>query len=780
MGTLELARRWTRLAVMLSVPLGIAACAGAPGRTAPSGGAVSSGPDPAGGAAADARTVDNLRAFAKLYGYVRYFHPSDAASAVDWERFAVYGAGRVKDAATAEELRGALEALFGPIAPTVQIYPADGPAPALPAALTPADTAGLELVAWQHEGVGLGSIHLYRSIRLHREAELIQLPAIAVLTQQVDATPYRGMEVRLEAAARVVGPTSRARLSLQVRGEDGGTAYADDVVVMAAEWQRYAIEGRVADDAATIVVTGRRDGPATASFDDFRLLVRAGAGDAWSPVPLRDPGFEEGAPGRAPAGWSAAMPGDQVRVVEGDAYTGSRHVALVQPPTVRLTEPLFDARPGPGEVVERPLGSGLVARIPLALYSRDGRTLRPDGAPPVAALAAELERVALDRFTAADEALRYANVIIVWNVMQHFYPYFDVVEVDWDAVLTETLRRARGDRGPEDFLRTLRLMLVHLADGHGRVDHPVTRTQARLPFLVDLVEGRVVVVAAGAGEGACVERGDIVVSIDGVPAEAALREAERYLSGSPQWNRVRALRAFGQGEHGTRARLVLERPDGAAVCDVVRDSRGLVREPRPAPIEELRDGIFYVDLDRAPLSAIVTRIAELAAADGVIFDMRGYPAGNHAVLQFLTDDTLYSAELKTPRHIYPDRMGRAGHATNRWTLPPLQPRFRGRAVFITDGRAISYAETLMGIVEHYRLGEIVGQPTGGVNGDQNPFSLPGGFDVYWTGKRVDKHDGSPLHNVGVLPTVPVERSLAGVRAGRDELLERALELLGGA
>src|SRR5690606_7926089 len=140
----------------------------------------------------------------------------------------------------------------------------------------------------------------------------------------------------------------------------------------------------------------------------------------------------------------------------------------------------------------------------------------------------------------------------------------------------------------------------------------------------------------------------------------------------------------------------------------------------------------------------------------------------------------YSAELKTPRHIYPDRMNRVGHATNRWTLLPLAPRFRGRAVFITDGRAISYAETLMGIVEHYRLGEIVGQPTGGVNGDQHPFSLPGGFDVYWTGRRVDKHDGSPLHNVGVLPTVPVERSLEGVRAGRDELLERALALLGGA
>ena len=39
--------------------------------------------------------VEDLRAFAKLYGYVRYFHPSDEAASLDWDRFAVYGAGEV-------------------------------------------------------------------------------------------------------------------------------------------------------------------------------------------------------------------------------------------------------------------------------------------------------------------------------------------------------------------------------------------------------------------------------------------------------------------------------------------------------------------------------------------------------------------------------------------------------------------------------------------------------------------------------------------------------------
>jgi hypothetical protein len=36
-------------------------------------------------------TVQNLRTFAKIYGYVRYFHPSDEASEINWQRFLLYG-----------------------------------------------------------------------------------------------------------------------------------------------------------------------------------------------------------------------------------------------------------------------------------------------------------------------------------------------------------------------------------------------------------------------------------------------------------------------------------------------------------------------------------------------------------------------------------------------------------------------------------------------------------------------------------------------------------------
>jgi len=84
----------------------------------------------------------------------------------------------------------------------------------------------------------------------------------------------------------------------------------------------------------------------------------------------------------------------------------------------------------------------------------------------------------------------------------------------------------------------------------------------------------------------------------------------------------------------------------------------------------------------------------------------------------------------------------------------------------------------MSFIEGYRLGTTVGQPTAGTNGNINAFDLPGGFRVMWTGMEVVKHDGSRHHLIGIRPKVRVQRTIKGIRDGRDEFLERALKVLG--
>jgi hypothetical protein len=65
--------------------------------------------------------IANLHAFARLYGIVRWFHPSDAAATADWDRLAIEGTRRVIDAKDRDALRTRLSELFGSIAPTMRI-----------------------------------------------------------------------------------------------------------------------------------------------------------------------------------------------------------------------------------------------------------------------------------------------------------------------------------------------------------------------------------------------------------------------------------------------------------------------------------------------------------------------------------------------------------------------------------------------------------------------------------------------------------------------------------
>lgn len=723
-------------------------------------------------------SVQSAHVFARLYGYLRYFHPSDEAASIDWDRYAVLGMRRVEGATDAADLASRLERLVAPIAPTVRIYREGERSPGPHPSLTPREDAEPDVVAWQHKGVGTGGTRTpYMSVRVGRPNPLFDSTTPASLTQTVDAGPYRGRTIRLRGHARTgpLGARGSAHLWLRVDVEEG-TPFFDSMTdrpIRRPEWTEGEIIAEVSESALRIAFglfflgTGRGD------FDDLSLEVRQGAG--WEEIPIQNASFEEGNAEAPTQGWSTRLPAHELRAAGGRA--GGRGISLEAVPTEGPPR-VFDALPALGEIADVSIGGGLRASIPLALTSVGGATSPVADPDALERLGTELRDAALGELDAASVHVRRAGVAIAWNVFQHFYPYFDVVETDWDDVLDVALARAEADGGEAAFLETLQWLVAQLDDGHGRVSHALQFRGGMFPARVEWIEGRAVVVATRDGG---FEVGDAVLAVDGIPTEQLVREAEELISGSPQWKRARAMQEFGWGLAGSDVVVSVERRGVRTDVPTTRvQVRGGLSEPRPSDIAELEPGIFYVNLDRVPIADFLARTDELADADGVVFDLRGYPNGNHDALTYLTDGPLESAHWQIPQIVYPDQERLVGYDTSgRWNLPPSEPRFTGEIVFLTDGRAISYAESVMGIVEHYRLGHIVGQPTAGTNGNVNPFTLPGGYTISWTGMRVIKHDQSQHHLVGIRPTVPVERTIAAVRAGRDEYLERAVRLIRG-
>ena len=553
------------------------------------------------------RGLENLVAFARLLGYVRHFHPSDAAADTDWDTFAIRGIQVAEPAADAADLAEVLQQLFQPIAPEVRVT-----AGAFTGGIEPEPPNAKGYTFWEHAGFGQHFV----------------------------------------ADAPRQGPYASRRV--------------------------------------------RRPLPAAATENDNR--------------------------------------------------------------------------PRPGSVIERELGGGVSCRVPMcSYYDRRGtlpRAERLDWSPPADWIA-----------SGNDRATRLGGVVLAWNVLEHFYPYFDVVDTDWAAVLDRTLAAAAEDPDAAAFGQTLSRMVAELHDGHGRVGGGAMRFGAyRLPFEVDWIGEELVVTVATRDAG--VTPGDVVVSIDGsTPDELWDQLTPTISAATPQWLRHRVSRLITNRKTGDFFFAELRKPDGSRYSvrakPVAMDTD--LAERRPEKITEVRPGIWYVDIDRITDQDFNDALRELKRAKGIVFDLRGYPGKLSAVfIAHLIDEPVTSAQWHVPLVYRPDRERMTFRFSN-WTIHPKEPRLTDRVAFVTDGRAISAAETYLGIIEHYQLAQIVGAATAGTNGNVNPIRLPGGYTISWTGMKVLKHDGSRHHGVGILPTIPVHRTIRGVAEGRDEVLERGIE-----
>jgi hypothetical protein len=555
--------------------------------------------------------IIDLRAFTKLYGYVRYFHPSDEAGKLDWNKFAIYGAGMARQARDTNGLKKLLNVLFKPIAPTMQIYK-EGETPTDFSATLPKDTAGLHVVAWQYDGVNFGDPKsIFHSRRINEQAP------------------------------------------------------------------------------------------------------------------------------------------------------DSTH--------------LFAKYPHIGEVVRKPLGGGLYCQIPLALYANDTATLGADTAFPLSRLQNQLDVFPIGDLTQDIEDDHLADIVITWNVMQHFFPYFDVAGVNWDAELTRALDATIKDSTDQSFYLTFRKFIAELKDGHGFTYwNRAPMFYHSLPCSIEWIEENAVVMTTL--DSNIFHPGDIIESVDSVPAADELHRSEALWSGSPQWKRMTALEYFGAMDTNAYTNVVLLRKGKEITEKVKRQQPYYPFEHKP--VEQLAKGVYYVDLAQISDTAYIKMQGLLAKSKGLVFNMCGYTTkAALSLLTHLTDDTLHSAWWLVPQIIYPDHENLAGYNSARWTLPPVAPHFKAKVVFLTNGGANSFTESILGIVKHYKLGTILGGATAGTDGETDPFYLPDGLHVTWTGMRVVGQDGVPFYRTGIQPDVPMERSLYGVESGRDELLDKALEII---
>ena len=301
---------------------------------------------------------------------MRYFYPSDAAAALDWNRFAVHGVSQVRISPDARSLETTLKGLFSPLGPGVVI------ARALPPAPSPGSVDS-SLVAWRYLGAAIGPSspqNAYQAKRTNRALVAdATIDGFATVMQTVPALP---LEARRSACAawfvstcprptpRLAQPSGYASIA-RISRWASSTTWAIGLSA-APTGASTEIEGAVADDATSVAFGAMCGGAMTAEFEAIELAVRDASG-AWTPVEIKDPGFEDSP--TSTGGWFRAGTSKFAVITRptGKAPEGQQFLRIAPPAGGTSSAEIFDAPPITGAHADFDLGSGLRARVPLAL-----------------------------------------------------------------------------------------------------------------------------------------------------------------------------------------------------------------------------------------------------------------------------------------------------------------------------------------------------------------------------------------------------------------------------
>lgn len=385
----------------------------------------------------------------------------------------------------------------------------------------------------------------------------------------------------------------------------------------------------------------------------------------------------------------------------------------------------------------------------------------------------------------ADPAVRTADLTVRWNIIRHFYPYYEEEGLDWEPRLEEYLQEAVGMEPPATFeavlgWHDLLCRFFHpIRDGHLFVRRDMTLSGLRSTYLpayyADVetvcVNDTLLIRTAGASW-------RVLHAIDGRPAAERMERCRTVTCAATDGHRdvLAARELFAAAAYGTPFVIRSSDPSGTERIDTLyacQPDAPMPQREGPA-IRRSGEGILYVDAS----SPEVTEKRFLAALTpdikALCFDLRGLPSVRfEAILAHLITADAAAPATEVPITRFPFQEGVAWRIGSE-TLRAKAPHVALPATFLCDAGIVSWGETILLIVRHYHLGEIVGQPTAGTTGDMTQFALPL-FPFSMTGMRMRGMDGEPHHARGIVPDRIVPRYASDRMTDRDRTLETALD-----
>jgi C-terminal processing protease CtpA/Prc len=383
----------------------------------------------------------------------------------------------------------------------------------------------------------------------------------------------------------------------------------------------------------------------------------------------------------------------------------------------------------------------------------------------------------------------------MYTVIHNFFPYHQFMDKNWRTVLDESLPAFVEAKDDIEYGLAVAKMYANIRDSHGFIQGnkglEKIRGAAPSPVYADYIENKVIV-SGLRNDSICklkgVHVGDIIVKVNGVPVEKLMEKPLSYYANStPQAANKNAAQLAIRGNEGEEGIFTLQDEKGKTrdvkLLWAEKNNKYAKDEYKRKEIELINPHVGYADLTRLKQEQTDEMFEKFKDTKVIIFDMRGYPNGTAwTIAPRLTEKKDVALALFRRPEVLGPNTKRGEMLSSKAYMEFIQTiassdkwKYKGKTVMLINVDAMSQAEHTGLFFESVNNTTFIGSPTVGANGDVTNFQIPGEIWLSFSGQGVWHADGRQLQRLGLQPHVPVSPTIKGVREGKDEVFDKAME-----
>jgi carboxyl-terminal processing protease len=394
-----------------------------------------------------------------------------------------------------------------------------------------------------------------------------------------------------------------------------------------------------------------------------------------------------------------------------------------------------------------------------------------------------------DEFQYPSPVYRLLTLFRYWNIVNYFSPYKYITSQKWETVLHQFIPEFYEAKDTLQYHTSIIKLIAALGDGHCATSrwsmqlHKLLGEFRYLPFVCSLVEGKAVVTLI-TNDSLCKLQGialyDVITGVEGETIDQRINKYLPYVfnasNDDARYQSFCSSLLFA-GNSGT-CEITRLKPDGNTEKLTIK--RYMQETPYAPPVTPtwkiLPGNIGYINMGLLLKKEVNAVMDSLFSTKGIIFDLRNYPNSTWPLIAArLTSKKFIRPRLAHPDlsypglyKFYPDVFGGGDN-----TRP-----YKGKVILLVNVFSKSHAEySAMGLQEATKT-ITIGSTTAGADGDPVDFiTLPGGLKTRFSGLGVYYTDGIVAQRTGVKIDIVCKPTIKGVQQGKDELVEKAVQVI---